>query len=619
MKHLVLSLLCATGLLAQVQLEAPSPAPVQSAGAVAQGLLGGETLWYWVIARYPIGTAQPSTPAIAANTVGAPNLSGANYVRISWQAMPGATGYDVLRSADGRYPAPCAACAVVLNTSSLSVDDDGDALSAYPPGGVNAAPGVSAEFTINNRDEASPFINVKLLQNFRLPLISAWTAGHCVEWTAGGKLGDAGAGCGTGGGSGDGLPFTGEKSASNAVTFGSECGTSTACNIRQGNQQYRVTTQCQVAFNAGSTGTFYAYVDAANQITIGHDGLSIASSTGCLVASPVTDFPAGSVPAWSWTVTAGVVAAAGTNARAPFTAPAALGEGMIAPTPGSIAVDRTAVVFKYFAAGPPAGAIAGSRTGDLYIDTITGNEYVCNNSVSDCNGINVGNWVAVGSGGSSNTLACDPGPDVYCVLDDDMIGIGLGYGFVNHVGSGTYSHGSTAGHPGEWSVTLGSNANDAQGITNAFGSVFSLLDPDDDFDVAYLVQNSTTSDTWAAGIAHSDSYWWGPAPQSGIGLLTSGGNWIGRCVSAGSATNTGAVATATTGYFWVRLQRDGANIAFTGGADWDALIAASPQTCSTNINGQPMYLSWGGTNVGGGGSKTQRVDMIRVRVSLPAR
>ena len=91
------------------------------------------TLYYWAIARYPSGSVSNPTATIVTGTVGAANLSGTFYVSLSWSPMPGATGYDILRSESPTYPAPLGTCtcAVVVNTSATTVNDQSPSLSAY--------------------------------------------------------------------------------------------------------------------------------------------------------------------------------------------------------------------------------------------------------------------------------------------------------------------------------------------------------------------------------------------------------------------------------------------------------------------------------------------------------
>ena len=134
-------------------------------GGLVVGAVGGESIYYWVSARTPGGTTSPVMAQVN-NTVGAANLSVSNYVTVSWSAVSGATGYDVLRSSTQIYPVPASGtctCAVVLNTASTSVNDQGGALSAYPFVGAVPSVPVQAFITIDNLTTANPFVNLQLL------------------------------------------------------------------------------------------------------------------------------------------------------------------------------------------------------------------------------------------------------------------------------------------------------------------------------------------------------------------------------------------------------------------------------------------------------------------------
>lgn len=171
-----LALLCAALAWPQaattVNLVQPPPPSVVSAGAAYTGAIGSTPIYYWVIARYPIGaSAAPTGPIVALGTVGAENLSGSRYVTITWQPAPGATGYDVIRSTAPSTPIPCTACAVVLNTGSTSATDNGGALSAYPPAGLSTAQTAQATIGINNRDSSQPYAFVQMQGQSPVPLL----------------------------------------------------------------------------------------------------------------------------------------------------------------------------------------------------------------------------------------------------------------------------------------------------------------------------------------------------------------------------------------------------------------------------------------------------------------
>ena len=164
---LALALLCATLLLAQsfnfVQIVQPPPPGVANAGAVYTGPRGNTPIYYWIVARYPVGaSAIPTGPIVASGTNGAQNLGGGATVTVSWSAATAATGYDVLRSTTPAAPIPCANCAVALNTALTSVTDSGAAGSAYPPGGLVVASNAVATIAVNNRDGAAPYAYVQI-------------------------------------------------------------------------------------------------------------------------------------------------------------------------------------------------------------------------------------------------------------------------------------------------------------------------------------------------------------------------------------------------------------------------------------------------------------------------
>lgn len=86
-----------------------------------QGTPGSKTLTYAVVATNTVGhseTSQGTTVTTAATT-----LSGVNFNRLTWQAVPGATGYDVYRTAtNGTSPTTTGK---IGSTTSATFDDTG--------------------------------------------------------------------------------------------------------------------------------------------------------------------------------------------------------------------------------------------------------------------------------------------------------------------------------------------------------------------------------------------------------------------------------------------------------------------------------------------------------------
>lgn len=180
MKHAILLALLACELLAQTQLtmSAPGANPVTGIAAFTVGQNAGQNIYYWVVARTPSGYTSPVN-VVAFNTVGISNLTSSNYVTIVWNAVPLATGYDVIRSATATYPAStsCASCAVALNQAGVTFNDQGGGTSAYPPGGSLGVVSSDANYTVDNLTEQYPFVNLQV-SNPRYSYITRITGGR---------------------------------------------------------------------------------------------------------------------------------------------------------------------------------------------------------------------------------------------------------------------------------------------------------------------------------------------------------------------------------------------------------------------------------------------------------
>jgi hypothetical protein len=189
-------------------LSSSAPAIPTNVGAGYSGPFGQTQIFYFVIARFPAGATNPSQVAAANNTQGAQNLSATATVTVTWSGVSGAAGYDVLRSTTSAFPSNPSPgpYAVSINTSALSVTDNGSALSSYPPTGLVTIQAAQAVQTVNNLSNAVPFVNMTLGgASLRLALIKgAITASNCVQLAAdgSGQLESSGAACGSGGGGG---------------------------------------------------------------------------------------------------------------------------------------------------------------------------------------------------------------------------------------------------------------------------------------------------------------------------------------------------------------------------------------------------------------------------------
>lgn len=109
-------------------LLANPPQPVELATISASRLdnPGACSYFYWVVANFPIGNAQPAGPAAITN--GACTLASGNV--INWGAVAGAVSYDVLMTSTAAIPTDACGCAVATGVTALTATDTGT-LGAY--------------------------------------------------------------------------------------------------------------------------------------------------------------------------------------------------------------------------------------------------------------------------------------------------------------------------------------------------------------------------------------------------------------------------------------------------------------------------------------------------------
>lgn len=129
-----------------------TPAPTAPSASVSVGGNNGNTQYaYYVIANYPGGSVISQAAIIRR----APDtLSSGNYVNVGWQALTGATNYDVIRLLPRAAFTGSCTCAVATGLATTSVNDIGSALTSYTIG----AQAVSALGTlyVNNTDYSPP-------------------------------------------------------------------------------------------------------------------------------------------------------------------------------------------------------------------------------------------------------------------------------------------------------------------------------------------------------------------------------------------------------------------------------------------------------------------------------
>lgn len=144
-----------------ITLTSGPPQSVTSVTANRVGNQGNSTYYYWVVANWAAG----QSPASMTQVSFAPDtLTGSNYIALSWNLVPGAISYDVLRTSTPNLVS-CASCAVATGLTTNTRNDTGGALGAYT---YSPTGNVTATFTLNN----SLYINPTVTENrdFQAPV-----------------------------------------------------------------------------------------------------------------------------------------------------------------------------------------------------------------------------------------------------------------------------------------------------------------------------------------------------------------------------------------------------------------------------------------------------------------
>lgn len=112
-----------------------NPSPVVNAAVQLTGNPGPKTIYYWIVANFPVGSTSPSGPFLI---TGAPNtLSVSNFVSIIPQYPQGATSVDVLKTSINVAPSGACGCAVATGVTGGVINDQSDATGAYTVNPVN--------------------------------------------------------------------------------------------------------------------------------------------------------------------------------------------------------------------------------------------------------------------------------------------------------------------------------------------------------------------------------------------------------------------------------------------------------------------------------------------------
>ncbi len=140
----------------------PVLSQLQSVSSVAVQIVGNpgpQTIYYWIVANYTVGSAPPSGPFV---TTSAPNtLSGSNYISIVPQYPAGVSSIDVLKTSSNAQPSGTCNCAVAIGVTSGAITDQSNSTLNYT---VNPIDTTKLAFTLQNEVQSSGISHLILRQ-----------------------------------------------------------------------------------------------------------------------------------------------------------------------------------------------------------------------------------------------------------------------------------------------------------------------------------------------------------------------------------------------------------------------------------------------------------------------
>jgi len=189
-------------------------------------------------------------------------------------------------------------------------------------------------------------------------MIFVWVAGAAAaQPSANSQLGD----------------FVPVRTSAAVLTFGAGCSTTTPCNVRFNQQTIQFTAGATVVLGGSSTrGTAYAYITSAGVLTIGTN-LTISSCTGCTAVPGITNFPANSIPLWTWTAAsvAGVWDLNGFLDQRGFQSAKVIVPGpgiVVTDAPGATTIGVDTVALQLLVQSTPANSSAACAPGAIWSD-----------------------------------------------------------------------------------------------------------------------------------------------------------------------------------------------------------------------------------------------------------
>ncbi len=200
----------------------------------------------------------------------------------------------------------------------------------------------------------------------------------------------------TGGGGGAAATCGVQWISGTTLTIFPTASVTTPCIFGRGTTSSFISAPATLTAGPG-TAVMFISVGAGGVIQVGA-GSGAVTCSGC-VASTATAFAADGKPVFTWTLTNGAFDQnGGTDMRAVLDyKPSPVSGRGISVTAGdqdTIATDGTVIPAKFSGSGAP-GAVGGSSLGDTYVNSATGDFYVCGNASANCSSVGAGQWTKV--------------------------------------------------------------------------------------------------------------------------------------------------------------------------------------------------------------------------------
>lgn len=165
--------------------------------------------------------------------------------------------------------------------------------------------------------------------------------------------------------------ITVQLTRSTVLTIGPNCSVQTPCLFRVGSSVYGLTAPATVTSVAG-TGLAFIYIDGNGNITVGVASPLSPSVTcsGCLVVTPVTQYPLGMIPIETWNVSNGTWDPTGQSSVATMSVPPAIIGGSnisVTQSAGAVTVSYTGIDGSSSGGAPLSGFNPADQT-QFYLD-----------------------------------------------------------------------------------------------------------------------------------------------------------------------------------------------------------------------------------------------------------